>query len=125
MSADDWPVEVDPIFHCWLWTSKLDKDGYGIQWQLGKARRAHIVVWESMNGPVPDGKVLDHGCNRRRCCAPHHAEVVTQSENLYRRSWRHRSQIKRCPKGLHDLSLHGQVTPEGGRVCRACGRGES
>lgn len=123
MSKEEWPIEEDPIFACWLWTAKLDKDGYGVSWHDGRARRAHIAVWEETNGPVKEGHVLEHACRRRNCVALHHLEVVTQRENLFRRSWSYRARIKSCPRG-HDLSLHAAVTPEGGRTCRLCNRGE-
>lgn len=110
-------LEIDPIFGCQLATGRLDKDGYAF-W--GKTR-AHIHAWQSVNGPVPDNMVLDHACNRRHCCAVHHLEPVTQSENLKRRSWRYRAKLKTCPRG-HDLFRNGVVTPWKGRVCRMCNR---
>lgn len=105
----------DPIFGCELVLHPVDKDGYGL---VGR-QRTHIKAWVDANGPVPDGKVLDHACRRRNCRALIHLEPVTQSENELRKSWKYRARIARCPSG-HDLSTHGMVTPEGGRVCRAC-----
>ncbi len=110
-------VILDPIFGCQLATGRTDKDGYAF---LGRSR-AHIVAYEAAVGPIGDGLVLDHMCNRRNCVAPHHLEAVTQSVNLYRRNWRNRSRIKLCPKG-HSLDINAIVTPEMGRVCRACNR---
>jgi hypothetical protein len=107
----------DPVFGCELASGRLDKDGYAFH---GKTR-AHIHAWTCVNGPVPEGLVLDHACNRRACKAVHHLEPTTQSENLRRRSWRYRMRIAKCPRG-HDLRLNGVVTPERGRVCRQCNR---
>lgn len=109
---------IDPIFGCVISSGRLDKDGYAF---CGKTR-AHIKAWVDVNGPVPDGMVLDHGCNRRACRAVHHLEPVTQSENLKRRNWRYRAKIKRCPRGLHDLQLNRAVMQNGGVVCRLCNR---
>jgi HNH endonuclease len=110
-------TERDPIFGCALWTGRLDADGYGFH---GRSR-AHIVTWERANGPVPEGKELDHLCRRRHCVALHHLEAVTRAENERRKSWAYRAKRTRCPRG-HTMSLHHQVTPERGIVCRMCNR---
>ena len=107
--------ELDPIFGCDLVTTRLDRDGYAYH---GKSR-AHVVAWINVHGPLPDGMEIDHLCRRRNCRALAHLEMVTRSENERRKSWRHRVKRSRCARG-HDLSLHGIVTPEGGRICRAC-----
>lgn len=108
---------ADPIFGCLLAQGRTDRDGYVFHGRT----RAHQVAWVAINGPVADGLVLDHACNRRNCCAVHHLEPVTQSENLKRRNFRYRMRIARCPKG-HDMKLHGVVMPTKGRVCRQCNR---
>lgn len=109
--------ERDPVFGCEIATGRTDKDGYAFHGQT----RAHIHAWTQVNGPVPDGMVLDHLCACRRCHAVHHLEPVTQSENLKRRSWRNKAKRMKCQRG-HDLKLNGIVTPEGGIVCRQCNK---
>jgi hypothetical protein len=108
---------LDPVFGCIIASGRLDKDGYSFH---GKTR-AHIHAWISVNGPVPEGLVLDHACNRRACKAVHHLEPVTQSENLKRRRFGYRVKLKKCPRG-HDLALHKVITPERGVTCRLCNR---
>lgn len=112
-------AERDPIFGCELVTTKLDADGYAYH---GKSR-AHIVAWVTKHGSVLEGKELDHLCRRRRCRAVHHLELVTRRENERRKDWAYRVKRKACPRG-HDLTVHRQVTPERGIVCRACNREE-
>lgn len=115
-----WPVKLDPIFGCLLWTGALDKrDGTGIIWRGGRALSAYIAVFTAERGAIADGLVRDHLCRRRGCVAPWHIEPVTKNENELRKSWRYRVRIKRCQFG-HDLKLNAIVTPEGGRVCREC-----
>lgn len=109
--------EVDPVFGCHLSTGRLDRDGYAFH----GSSRAHIVAWVAVNGAVPDGLVLDHLCRNRACCAPHHLEAVTQSENERRKMWAYRARRKVCPKG-HDLRALRVVTKGGGIVCRQCNR---
>ena len=110
-------VERDPIFGCELATGRRDKDGYAFHGRT----RAHIAAWTSEHGEVGPGLELDHLCRRRHCVALHHLEAITRGENERRKSWRYRARIVACPRG-HRLAEHGIVTPEGGRVCRACNR---
>ena len=110
-------VEVDPVFGCHIHTGRLDRDGYGYH----GSSRAHIVAWTRLHGAGPAGLVLDHLCRRRACCAPHHLEAVTQSENEMRKGWGYRARRKACPRG-HELATNAILTPEGGRVCRTCNR---
>lgn len=111
------PFALDPVFGCRIWTGRLDRDGYGFH---GKSR-AHIVAWTAEHGPIAEGLEVEHICRRRACVALCHLELVTRSENELRKSWRYRARRKTCKLG-HDLSVNAVVTPEGGRVCRACAR---
>lgn len=104
-------------FGCREWQGKKDKDGYG----LDGLKRAHIAAWEQKHGPVPEGRVLDHHCQNRACCAIAHLEPVTQRENSFRKAWRYRVRIEQCPQ-KHDLRIYSVVTPQGGRVCRLCSK---
>ena len=110
-------VTIDPTFGCALWAGRKTASGYGRDGLQG----AHVVAWVAAFGPVPEGFVIDHLCRRRNCCAVHHLEAVTRSENELRKSWAYRARRKQCVKG-HDLALYAVVTPEGGRVCRQCNR---
>lgn len=107
--------EYDPVFGCQLANGKQDSDGYAFH---GRSR-AHRVAWESEHGSIADGMELDHLCRRRNCVALHHLELVTRSENEKRKSWRYRARRTMCPQ-KHPMVLNAIVTPEGGRVCRAC-----
>lgn len=111
------PSERDEVFGCELMTSRTDRDGYA--WH-GKSR-AHIVAWVEKNGPVPDGLVLDHWCNRRNCRRVEHLEPVTQSENLLRRRFAYRMQKKACQFG-HAFPENRIVMPNKGVVCRTCNK---
>ena len=107
----------DPVFGCELWTGRLDRDGYPFH----GSSRAHIVAWIAERGELPDGMEIDHLCRRRHCCALHHLEAVTRSENEKRKRWQYRARRTHCSRG-HALAEHSVVTPEGGRVCRQCNR---
>lgn len=109
--------EIDPVFGCHLATGRRDKDGYAFHGRT----RAHIASYTEHVGPIDEGLVVDHLCRRRHCIAPHHLEAVSQRENLLRKSWHYVARKKTCPKG-HAWTMTGMITPEGGRVCRACNR---
>lgn len=122
MSSRDWPVEVDPVFACWLWQGATDRrDGRALLWGGRQPISAIRRVWEAEVGPLPLDLEIDHLCRRPTCVAPHHAELVNREENERRKSWRRRSRRTHCAAG-HELALHAAVTEAGGRVCRACNR---
>lgn len=71
---------------CWLWQRSLTSNGYARTFN----GRVHIIYWERLNGPIPDGKELDHLCRERSCVNPAHLEAVT-----------HRVNVKRGMAGYH------------------------
>jgi len=116
------PIEVDPVYGCWIWQAALDKDGYAVMLRRGQHPiRAYQAVYEKKVGPVPAGKVLDHVCRRRKCVNPGHMQAIGVRENQKRRAWGYRVRHKLCKLG-HDGYMFGRLTPEGGRVCTACDR---
>lgn len=120
-----WPYKLDPEFGCWEWQRELDREGYGLSWRGRTRRRAHLAVYEELVGYVPAGLELDHECRNRRCVNPNHLEPVTRSVNELRKSLAYRlNKRTHCRAAGHDLALHGVMTPQGGRVCRACIRGD-
>ena len=117
------PFEVDPDYGCWLWTGKLGSNGRPIIWRGRSAPlSAHKLVYEAEVGAVPVDHVLDHLCRRVLCVRAIHLEPVTKAENERRKSPAYRARRTHCARG-HDLST-ALVTPEMGRLCRACERGE-
>ncbi len=80
--AKSFDEQIDKSQDCWIWTSSVNKDGYGKYTVGGKTFRAHKFAWERASGPVPDGKVLMHFCDQPRCCKPAHMSVATHAENM-------------------------------------------
>lgn len=88
--------------------------------------RVHVLVWESVNGPVPPGLELDHLCRQRDCHEPSHLEAVPRRVNILRgNGFSARNARKdRCPKD-HPYEGDNLIVyrdKEGGehRYCRTC-----
>ena len=107
---------------CWLWTGALNSGGYGSFSVDGRARSAHVVMYELFVGPVPNGLELDHLCRVRHCVNPDHLEPVTRRENIIRGM---RPVIQRalthCCRG-HEFDEANTYRYAGSRHCRACAR---
>ena len=69
---------------CHVWQRTISSAKYGNIYDDGRVRLAHVVAWEHVNGPVPDGFVLDHLCRVRACINPAHLEPVTNTVNIQR-----------------------------------------
>lgn len=83
---------------CWLWQGAKhgQERGYGKFWLAGKVVSAHKAGYLLFVGPVETGNVLGHQCNNEACCAPHHVNQESQSDNIKYcvMSGRHNSQRK-------------------------------
>lgn len=81
---------VDSVTGCWLWKLKVGNSGYGDSWDptTKSVRKAHLVVYEELVGPIPEGLELDHvytrGCRHKHCVNPAHLEPVTRTVNIQR-----------------------------------------
>jgi len=68
---------------CWLWTGRLDGDGYGlVDVDAGFPARAHRKAWEFRFGPIPTGKNVLHKCDHPACIRPSHLYLGTTVQNV-------------------------------------------
>lgn len=124
-------VEKVELTGCWLWTSRITKNGYGT-WSYtddGKTCTdyVHRLAYELLVGPIPDGLVLDHLCKVRFCCAPAHLEPVPQKENVRRGRAAKPNAVRQprpthCPQGHEHNDESTLVRASGQRDCRVCTR---
>lgn len=67
---------------CWLWTTKTDKDGYGIFHGLqNKQIRAHRFSWVMHNREIPEAILVLHKCDTPGCIRPSHLFLGTPKDN--------------------------------------------
>jgi hypothetical protein len=73
----------DAELGCMRWMGTEDGKGYGkffIKKENGKTRfrRAHIWIYERLEGEIPEGHHLHHLCGNRRCVNVMHLSPVTK-----------------------------------------------
>lgn len=75
----------EPFTGCWLWTSCVNRKGYGrfsVGGRTGSARIAHRVSWELYQGSIPKGMHVLHKCDTPECVNPDHLYIGINNDNV-------------------------------------------
>src|SRR5437016_5817926 len=67
---------------CWLWTWRLNHDGYGLTYRGSDTVGAHRLSWEIHRVEIPKGMSVLHRCDVRNCVNPEHLRLGMQRENM-------------------------------------------
>jgi hypothetical protein len=128
------PDHAPELGPCWLWTAYCDKYGYG---RLGGSidgkdwtGLAHVLAYELLVGPVPEGLELDHLCRVPPCCNPAHLEAVPHAVNLARGTVHGifaeanaaRRAATHCKRDHEFTPENTRINGQGHRECRTCKR---
>lgn len=111
-------ITIVPVTGCHQWTGYRNADGYGFTRFRGRKSLVHRVMWEEVNGPVPEGLQIDHICRNRACCNPKHLRVVTPQVNtlLSDNPTAVNARKPNCPK----CGSAYTVMDDGRRYCKPC-----
>ena len=67
---------------CWEWVGSKNQAGYGVIRLKGKTKRFHRVIFEIINGEIPNNLDILHDCDNPICFNPNHLRTGTHAENM-------------------------------------------
>ncbi len=78
---------VNRFTGCWNWTAGITSDGYGVfgaKMEDGaiKTYRAHRFSFEIYKSEIPEGMMVLHECDNRKCVNPDHLIVGSHVDNM-------------------------------------------
>lgn len=102
---------VDKTATCWLWTSALNGNGYGVFHNPKGVRLAHRMAWTLTYGPLSSNVGVLHRCDVPACVRPEHLFLGTQTDNM-----RDAATKGRVRKGethnWHRVPIRGEAHPQ-------------
>jgi hypothetical protein len=83
------PITIERLFartrrdgECMLWTGAMRAYRHGTIKHCGRTLVVHRLSYELHHGPIPDGCVVMHTCDRPLCINPAHLRAGTQQDNV-------------------------------------------
>lgn len=87
---------------CVNWTGSKASTGHGVFASgPGRTRLAYRYSWEQVNGPVPEGMILDHACRNPSCVNVEHLRLADKSSNGANRTGAEAGRKYHLPRGVY------------------------
>ena len=106
------PVLIAELGECWEWLGGLC-DGYGQFTVNGRNGRAHRFIYQETNGPIPEGLLVCHKCDNRKCVRPSHLFLGTVLDNT--RDMQAKGRGNYAVGEKHGLKKHPERSAKGER----------
>jgi len=113
---------------CIEYTGTISEAGYGNISFNNKKVYVHRFIWSYHNGAIPEGMVICHHCDNRKCFNEDHLFLGTPNDNVQDMANKGRAKFgsyqrekTHCPQG-HEYNDENTRRRDGRRSCRACNK---
>jgi HNH endonuclease len=111
---------------CREWIGYILPTGYGQIYVAPDICRAHRVMYAIVHGPIPEGAVVMHSCDNRKCVEPSHLSLGTIYLNGQDAKAKGRckyQKVTHCKNGHEFNAENTRINPiDGRRACKRCQR---